>query len=132
MRPRRLIALLHRYLGLGLMGFIGLAALTGSALVFGQEIDRLLNPDILSATPPTPGTGPRPLAELVAAATAHQQARDDGPWQALSLLPPRQRRASAPCSSRPDPDAEGRGRFHQVVDPSPPGCWATAPQRPRA
>lgn len=119
MRPRRLIALLHRYLGLGLMGFIGLAALTGSVLVFGQEIDRLLNPDILSATPPTPGTGPRPLAELVAAATAHQQARDDGPWQAVSLLPPRSGNSVGSLLFKaPDPDAEGRSRFHQVlVDP---------------
>jgi len=119
MRPRRLIALLHRYLGLGLMGFIGLAALTGSVLVFGQEIDRLLNPDILSTPPPAPGTAPRPLAELVAAATAHQQARDDGPWQALSLLPPRHETGvGALLFKARDPDAEGRGRFHQVlVDP---------------
>ena len=101
------------------MGFIGLAALTGSVLVFGQEIDRLLNPDILSTTPPAPGTAPRPLAELVAAATAHQQARDDGPWQALSLLPPRHETGvGALLFKARDPDAEGRGRFHQVlVDP---------------
>lgn len=119
MRPRRLIALLHRYLGLGLMGLICLAALTGSVLVFSPEIDQLLNPDILSVTPPAPGTTPRPLAELAAAATAHQQTRSDGPWQALSLLPPRHENGVGTLLFKgPDPDDEGRSRFHQVlVDP---------------
>ena len=94
MRPRRLIALLHRYLGLGLMGLICLAALTGSVLVFSPEIDQLLNPDILSVTPPAPGTTPRPLAELAAAATAHQQD--------LQQHRPQRHRVALPLARRPD------------------------------
>lgn len=119
MRLRRLLARVHRYLGLSLLGFVLVAALSGTLLVFGQEIDRLLNPDLLSATPPAAGTPPRPLAELVAAGTAHQQARDDGPWQALSLLPPRQEDGVAILLFKaPDPLQEGRSRFHQVfLDP---------------
>lgn len=119
MKPRRLISLIHRYIGLGLMSVLFLAAFTGTVLVFGQELDRLLNPDILTATPPANGTPHRPLAELVAAAMAHQQHRDDGPWQALSLLPPRRDNGvGAVLFKAPDPEAPGRSRFHQVlVDP---------------
>lgn len=119
MKPRRLLALTHRYIGLGLMGLLFLAAFTGTLLVFGQELDRLLNPDILTATPPAKGTPHRPLTELVAAAMAFQQTRDDGPWQPLSLLPPRRGDGvGAVLFKAPDPEAPGRSRFHQVlVDP---------------
>jgi uncharacterized iron-regulated membrane protein len=52
---RGVFTLLHRYVGLAIAIFLALSGLTGSVIVFYQELDRALNPDLfsvpVSATP---------------------------------------------------------------------------------
>ncbi|MGH8615454.1 MAG: PepSY domain-containing protein, partial [Gammaproteobacteria bacterium] len=45
---RRLWALMHRYVGLAMTVFLILVGLTGSVLAFNHELDRWLNPELLS------------------------------------------------------------------------------------
>src|SRR5580765_6628272 len=58
---------LHLWIGLSGAVFILIMGFTGSALVFENEIDRMLNP---STSYVTPQATPLPLAELVARANA--------------------------------------------------------------
>jgi len=71
-RPRRLARLktrrkiwlqVHLWLGLVLGLFLAIFGITGSLLVFHQEIDEWLNPALLTVSAP-PGTTYRPLAEI--------------------------------------------------------------------
>jgi uncharacterized iron-regulated membrane protein len=66
-RWRRAWLATHRWLGLGVGGFLVLSGLTGSAIVFDHAIDAWLNPGLF--TPRAPGP-PRPLDEILAAARA--------------------------------------------------------------
>lgn len=60
---------LHLYLGLSVGALLVAVGLTGSALVFMNELDAWLNPDLLTvAVPSEGGTVHRPMAEIVAAA----------------------------------------------------------------
>lgn len=43
----------HRYVGLAMAGYLVIAGLTGSVLVFDREIDRALNADLLVVSPST-------------------------------------------------------------------------------
>jgi uncharacterized iron-regulated membrane protein len=62
-RLKRVALLLHRYVGLALVVFLVVAALTGSLLAFNAELDAALNPELYRAEPPTPGAEPlTPLA----------------------------------------------------------------------
>ncbi len=60
---RSTLTLLHRYLGLGLAGFLVLAGLTGSVIALYHELDEGLNPQLYRA--PSEGT-PLSVGELVA------------------------------------------------------------------
>ncbi|MBW4638373.1 MAG: PepSY domain-containing protein [Gloeocapsa sp. UFS-A4-WI-NPMV-4B04] len=51
MKLRQLAFTLHRYIGVMLGLLLVLIGLTGSLLVFGNEIDRFLNPQLLQVTP---------------------------------------------------------------------------------
>ena len=75
--PRRLLVLLHRYVGLFLGAFLLLEALTGCAIVFEEELDALLHPA-------------RQLAPAAALDTVVRQAQDAvGPdWQLLAVRYP--------------------------------------------
>lgn len=48
------IALFHRWAGLALAGFLLLAALTGTLLVWYEELDAWASPHLLRVVPPTP------------------------------------------------------------------------------
>ncbi len=58
---------LHLYSGLVVGAFLVLIALTGSIIAFNHEIDRALNPELLTVKP---GGERRPLSEIVTAARA--------------------------------------------------------------
>ncbi|ULA64134.1 MAG: conserved membrane protein of unknown function [Nitrospira sp.] len=66
---RALWVRVHLYLGLVVGALLVVFGLTGSVLVFWQEIDERLNPDLLTVRVPSPGQdGHRPLGEMLAAA----------------------------------------------------------------
>lgn len=78
-KPRELLLRVHRYLGLVLVAFITLAGLTGSALVFMDDLDDWLNRDIVTV-PVQAQT--LPVAQLVAAVErAYPMARVSGYFQ---------------------------------------------------
>lgn len=60
---RHYLVLLHRYVGLTMAAFLLIAGLTGSLIVWHQELDAAFNPAMLKATPPTPDA--KPLDPLV-------------------------------------------------------------------
>lgn len=51
MSARRVALLLHRYLGLAAGAVVALLGATGTVLVYGDAIDRALNPDLLAVEP---------------------------------------------------------------------------------
>jgi uncharacterized iron-regulated membrane protein len=55
---RKVVVLLHRYIGLALGLFLLVSGLTGSAIVFSKAIDAYLNPRLLTVTP-RPGAAAR-------------------------------------------------------------------------
>lgn len=63
MRARALWLKVHLYLGLFVGALLALQGLTGSLLVFDEELDRLLNPQLATST----GDGPRISADRVIA-----------------------------------------------------------------
>ena len=66
---RRVWLRLHLYLGLAVGALLVVVGLTGSALVFMNELDAWLNPDLLTVTTPSEnGAVHRSMAEIVAAA----------------------------------------------------------------
>lgn len=65
MRMRKLILKLHTYVGLTAGLLLALCGLTGSLLVFGEELDRALNPSLLRVEP---GTEVAPLQAVLDAA----------------------------------------------------------------
>lgn len=66
---RRVWLRLHLYLGLAVGALLVVVGLTGSALVFMNELDAWLNPDLLTVTAPSEnGAVHRSMAEIVAAA----------------------------------------------------------------
>ncbi len=68
---RRVLVLLHRYLGLATAVFLALAGLTGAILAFHHEIDEWLNPQFYWVPARTAQTGaPLGLVELAARAQA--------------------------------------------------------------
>ncbi len=79
MSARKVIYYVHRSFGLGAGGLIALIGLTGSAIVFGREIDRLLNPHLLKVVP-----AGQPIT-LQAALKAAQNAHPDRTPSMLSV-----------------------------------------------
>ena len=64
---RSALGRLHRWLGLGIAGFLFVSGLTGAVISWDHELDELLNPHLLKAA----GTGPAiPTLELAAAVEA--------------------------------------------------------------
>lgn len=54
-RPvRPMLAMLHRWIGLSMAGFLVIAGVTGSLLAWNDELDAFIRPDLFLATPPTP------------------------------------------------------------------------------
>jgi uncharacterized iron-regulated membrane protein len=102
MTARKLIYYLHLSLGLGAGALIALIGLTGSAIVFGPEIDRLLNPALLRVVPQ--GQPIPPQAVLAAARRAYP---DEEP---LMLNFPASPEEPYEVRMRPKPDQEF---FHQ-------------------
>ena len=87
MKLRQLAFTLHRYIGVMLGLLLVLIGLTGSLLIFGNEIDRFLNPQLLQVPP----QGQRVSIESVLK-TAQQTYLDQKPgnlwwyWYAHSLF----------------------------------------------
>lgn len=79
---RAVLTLLHRYVGLAIAIFLALSGLTGSIIVFYQELDRALNPDLFSV--PVSAALPLPPSQL--AARVEQQL--PGSHVTLLSLPP--------------------------------------------
>lgn len=66
---RRVWLRLHLYLGLSVGALLVVVGLTGSALVFMNELDAWLNPDLLTVTAPPPrGAVYRPVVDLLTVA----------------------------------------------------------------
>ncbi len=64
---RRVLTLAHRWIGLGMAGFLIPIGLTGSILVWRTSLDRWLNPDLYTVQSVGPMRTPRELAAGVAA-----------------------------------------------------------------
>ncbi|HSI21689.1 MAG TPA: PepSY-associated TM helix domain-containing protein [Methylophilaceae bacterium] len=62
-RLRRLLVLIHRYVGLALALFIAIAGLSGSLLVFEHELDEAINPHLMRIQP-LPGAVPVDFLKL--------------------------------------------------------------------
>ncbi|MGQ0591201.1 MAG: PepSY-associated TM helix domain-containing protein [Gammaproteobacteria bacterium] len=67
---RKLWLQVHLWLGLILGLFLSVFGITGSILVFYQEIDEWLNPDLLTVAPPAAGASYRPFEQLQEAGEA--------------------------------------------------------------
>jgi uncharacterized iron-regulated membrane protein len=81
---RRLWLSAHRWLGLLAGAALAVIGVTGSILVFYEEVDELLNPALLRADPAPPGAAAAPLDAVVAAA----RSRAEG-WRLGGALAPR-------------------------------------------
>jgi hypothetical protein len=55
---RRTAALIHRWAGLAMAGFLLVAGLTGAVLAWYHELDALVNPGLTQARAPVPGAVP--------------------------------------------------------------------------
>lgn len=106
---RRLLVWLHRYVGLFLGAFLLLEALTGCAIVFEEELDALLHPQL---HPPRREAPLAPVDVVLRQASAALE----GNWQALALRFPHQDGAAAVAlfRSRPDPASGEAAALRQV------------------
>ncbi|WP_341801831.1 PepSY-associated TM helix domain-containing protein [Rhizomicrobium electricum] len=64
---RAVFTRLHRWVGLTMAGFLAVAGLTGSLIVFYQELDRALNPDLFNVPVTSQRLSPSALAARVEA-----------------------------------------------------------------
>lgn len=71
---------IHLWLGLSLGVFFSIVGVTGSALVFYQEIDEWLNPALMTVRAPAGSAGWRPLEEIANAARAAMPADSHPGW----------------------------------------------------
>ncbi|MEX0791590.1 MAG: PepSY-associated TM helix domain-containing protein [Pirellulaceae bacterium] len=58
MSVRRVLVVVHRYVGLAIALFLVVAGLTGSILAYQHELDVVLNPSLFHAEAPSPGAEP--------------------------------------------------------------------------
>lgn len=80
-RARSIVRKVHLWLGLGLGALFALLGLTGSALVFYQEIDAALNPSVIAESPPpTPGWKSPVWGRALATVRSHWPQRN-GAWR---------------------------------------------------
>lgn len=82
---RTTLVLFHRWVGLAMAGFLVIAALTGSLLVWYEELDAAINPQLFRVAPPGPDA--QPLDVLTLRELTVQQTGDDLFY--FSLKPPR-------------------------------------------
>lgn len=64
---RRIAVIVHRCVGLFLALFLTIAGLTGSIIAFNHELDRALNPGVMTVLKPTPNQAP--VTDWIAAVT---------------------------------------------------------------
>lgn len=119
----------HRWVGLVLAGFLVLAGLTGSLIVWYPELDARVNPQLMRVTPPAGGgaSGPVPLDPLVL--RARVQAAYPDAWVHWVTLRPAAPDAAASFWVEGAADASGRHAdlgFDEVfVDPYTGGVLGT-------
>lgn len=80
---KQILKLIHRWLGLTIGAWFVLAGLTGSFLVWYQEIDEWLNPEL---TVERPGARWLPLEDILAAVQRTHPEKADGPWEIGTAL----------------------------------------------
>lgn len=105
MEIRKFWNTLHLYSGLVIGGFLILIALTGSIIAFNHEIDRMLNPELLTVMP---GSERRSLFEIVTAAKAvypdkplaliHTPTEENGVYIAWFKTPKKDASGTSCCS----------------------------------
>ena len=111
-RCRKIFLATHRIIGLFAGAILVLIGLSGSVLAFREDIDEWLNASLMRVEPP-PLPSPRPLDEILAAATAATPA--EGRPERLTL--PRHAHAAAIVSYMVETD-DLDTYFHQLfVDP---------------
>lgn len=116
-RRRRLRAawhLVHKWIGLLLGAFIAIIGVTGSILVFYQEIDEWLNPALYAVVPPHAGAQYRPADEIFAAAKAAAPANAS---MGFTIYPPHPRAAYAINFTRPRQTSSFDDFWQVFVDP---------------
>lgn len=116
---RRLWLKIHLYIGLFAGTIFVLAGLTGSLIVFADDIDAWLNRPIMKVpVPPDPRAAPRPLDELLAAA---RTAMPDDATPIYVTFPPQPNRALAVeyglAVEGVHDEHEEEDRFQIFVDP---------------
>ncbi len=83
LRDRQTWVLVHRWVGLVMAGFLIVAALTGSVLVFYDELEALLNPQTHQVEPPYEGA---PILDMVTLRDRALAARPEA-WTDSALAP---------------------------------------------
>lgn len=73
---RAVFGRLHRWVGLTIAGFLAIAGLTGSVIVFYQELDRALNPELFNV----------PVAERLSPSTLASRVEAQLPGAAVTLI----------------------------------------------
>lgn len=103
---------IHKWLGLSLGLVIAIIGLTGSILVFYQEIDEWLNPELLTVSPPSEHANYRPPDEIFAAAAA---AAPSGAEMVFANYPRTPETAFSVTFSKPQGDSQDT--WDVLVDP---------------
>lgn len=110
---RAVLVRVHRTLGLFIAAFLILAGVTGSALVFQEELDGWLNPDLWAIERPGPSLSPQSIADRVAAADGRVTAR----WIPLSERPAQAADVWVDWRARADGTPIARAYDQMFVDP---------------
>lgn len=111
---RRVWLRIHRWIGLVLGAVLALIGVTGSVLVFHQEIDEWMYPALLHVTRPTPEAPMQSIGAMVRAARARLP---DGARVEFIYLP-RHAEAAAKCGySLPRPDGPQPDEWLAYVNP---------------
>lgn len=114
LRPRSLWVAVHKWIGLALGLVVAIIGLTGSILVFYQEIDEWLNPALYAVAPPYPGAAFRATDEIFAAARA---AAPSDAVPGFTVYPPHDRAAYAINFTRQRKDSAFEDFWQVFVDP---------------
>lgn len=114
LRLRAVWLRVHKWIGLLLGLFVAVIGLTGSILVFYQEIDAWLNPALYAVSPPHASAEFRPADEVFAAARA--VAPDDASM-GFTVYPPHAWAAYAINFTRPRKDSAYDDFWQVFVDP---------------
>jgi uncharacterized iron-regulated membrane protein len=113
-RLRALWLAIHKWIGLSLGLVIAIIGLTGSILVFYQEIDEWLNPELYAVSPPYAGASFRSTDEILSAAKA---VAPDGGSLGFTVHPPHPGAAYMIYVTRPRPASAYEDIWQIFVDP---------------